>query len=54
MNRDESEANAAQINAVAATGGSEHWQGETRAFLLLCESAIRKAQGETIEQEERS
>lgn len=33
--------------AIKATGGSEHWQGETRAFLLLAEAAVAKAKGET-------
>ena len=34
--------------AVATTGGSEHWQGETRDFLLLAEAAIRKATGQPL------
>jgi hypothetical protein len=29
--------------AVAATGGSGYWNGETKAFLELCEAAIAKA-----------
>jgi hypothetical protein len=29
--------------AIAATGGSEVWDGETKAFLQLCEAAIAKA-----------
>ena len=32
--------------AVKATGGSQYWNGETHAFLLLCEAAIAKAKGE--------
>ena len=31
------------LAAVAATGGSEFWNGETHEFLKLCEAAIAKA-----------
>lgn len=33
--------------AVEATGGSKHWNGETEAFLKLCEAAIAKATAPT-------
>ena len=29
--------------AIAATGGSQHWNGWTRHFLILTENALRKA-----------
>ena len=31
---------------IEATGGSEHWNGETHAALLLVEAAIEKAIGD--------
>ena len=31
--------------AIAATGGSENWNGDTRAFLVAAEEAVAKAEG---------
>lgn len=34
---------AACVAAIEATGGSQHWNGWTRHFLILAENALRKA-----------
>ena len=31
--------------AIAATGGSENWQGDTHTFLVAAEEAVAKAEG---------
>jgi hypothetical protein len=36
---------AACRDAISATGGSQHWNGETEAFLQKMERAIDKAEG---------
>lgn len=38
--------NACQL-ALKVTGGSDHWDGETKKFLLAIEAAIRKARGKS-------